>query len=107
MWRIGTVSSRLDIQVLCFGQHLVAKVLTELVRRLQISAPAQDVGELFLHREVGEAGGLALLELDKHIYVAIRREVVAEYRAEKGQAANMMAPAEVDDAIVRDFDAHP
>src|SRR5260370_1741245 len=107
MWRIGTVSSGSDIQFLGFGQHLVAKVFTELVRSLQISAPAQDVGELFLHRKVGEARGVPLIELDEHIYVAVRGEVVAEYRAEKGQATNMMAPAEVDDAIVRDVDAHP
>src|SRR6266403_1728483 len=107
MWRIGTVSSRLDIQFLGFGQHLVAKVFTELARSLQIGAPAQDVGELFLNRKVGEARGVPLVELDEHIYGAVRGEVVAKYRAEKGQATNMMAPAEVDDAIVRDCDAHP
>jgi hypothetical protein len=35
------------------------------------------------------------LKLDQHINVAIRPEIVAQHRAEKGQLSNMMPAAEV------------
>jgi hypothetical protein len=48
---------------------------------------------------------LLRLELDEHVDVAVRPEVVAEHGTEQGQPLAMTLPAEVGNAIPRNLDA--
>src|SRR6266849_229276 len=105
MCRIGTVSSCLDIQLLRLGEHLVAEVLARRVGGVQVDAAPQDRGQLILHPEEGEPGRLTRFELDEDVHVALGREIVAQERAEEGQAADVVATAEVSDPLVWDLDA--
>src|SRR5258706_13709227 len=99
MWRIGTVSSRLDIHFLRLCQDLVAEVLAQLLRGSEVDAPAEDLCQFLRDVEEREARGLARLELDQNVHVAVRPEVVAQDRAEEGEPTDVMAPAEVGDSF--------
>src|ERR1700693_1202407 len=95
MWRMGTVSSRLDIHLLGLSQDLVAEVLAQRVHGVQVDPPAQDLRQLILHAREREARRTTRLKLDQHVNVAIRREVVAQDRTEEGEPANVVTAAEV------------
>src|SRR3712207_7412556 len=48
---------------------------------------------------------VAGLELDQHVHVAVGAEVVAQHRAEEGELADVVLPAELGDALAVDGDA--
>jgi len=47
------------------------------------------------------------LELDQHVNIALGAKIVAQNGAEESQLADMMAPAELRDAISRKSYVHP
>jgi hypothetical protein len=78
----ATSGSCCDINVAGVEQDAVAEVAAERRARIQIDAPAQEGRQLFLQTEEGEARRAAILELDQHVHIAFRSEVVPEDRAE-------------------------
>jgi hypothetical protein len=56
---------------------------------------SQETREFFLDRNKPKAHDMTWFKLDQHIYVAVRSEIVPQDRAEEGQSADMLFPAEL------------
>src|SRR5215469_9287082 len=103
MWRSRTVLSWRDILNLGLGKYSIAEVTAQEPRCVEIDGSAQDSRQLVLHREKFEAGSVSRLELHDHIHVAVRQKVFAQNRPEERELSNMIAPAEVANALRWNF----
>jgi hypothetical protein len=61
---------------------------------MQVHCSPEQPAKLVLHGEEAQPRRSLRSELNEHVDVAIRAEVVAQGRAEDGQAANTVLPAE-------------
>jgi hypothetical protein len=60
-----------------FGENPSPEILAQRVRRVQVHFPAQGLAQLLLHlEEPKEPGHVSGFELDEHVYVTLRTEVV-------------------------------
>src|SRR3954453_14104780 len=95
MWHRRTPSSGfiLDLRRL---HALVAEVAAQVFRRAQVHLPrAQQRRELQLDLGHGEQARLGVrLEPDQQVDVAVRPRAAVQHRAEQGQPADAVAPAE-------------
>src|SRR5918911_200318 len=93
MWRMRTTSrgGSAGIEHLGLTYDRVPELRTQRRRGVQVHAPAEECGQLVLQGDEGEAGHMPGLELDQHVEIAVRAEVVgAQHRAEQGQPADMV-----------------
>jgi hypothetical protein len=85
--------------------HRVSKVFAQILRGAKVDpSTPQDSRELSL--EPGnseEAHGRPQLELNQHIYVALRPEIRTQYRTEERKLANSVPRAEFGYSFTADF----
>jgi len=87
--------SRGDIERFGAPQDLIANSWIEELWRHHVHAPAvQQLRELALDRDEVESRNVARLELDEHVYVAVRAEVVPKNRAKQCQPPDVIASTE-------------
>ena len=76
--------------------HVFPEVPAEIVRRAHVDTPAaHHRGELTFHRrQTQQSGYVAGFELNQHVDIACRAEVVPHHRPEQGETANAVLLAE-------------
>ena len=80
------------------SKDLVAEVAGEIRRIPQVYGETENLRKLHLQsREPDEPGGPAGLELDQHIDVAARREVLPEHAPEQAKGRDAVPTSEVGD----------
>jgi hypothetical protein len=87
------------------GERSVAEVAAQKPRCVKVNPAAENLRQLFLHREEVEAWSVTGLELNDHIHVTVRPKIVAKYRAEEREPANVMPPTKVANPLRRYFDS--
>jgi hypothetical protein len=85
--------------------HSVSEVFAQVLRSAKVdSSTSQDCRELALEPgKSEEAYGRPQLELNQHIYVALRPEIRTQYRTEKRKLTNSVPCAEFDYSFIADF----
>jgi hypothetical protein len=83
IWRYVIPLSRRIVH-LGFREHLFTEVAAQESWRVQVHLPAEEAAELFLDGKEAQPRNMSGLELDEHVHVAIRTEIVPENRAEQG-----------------------
>lgn len=74
---------------------LVPEVPAEVLGRPQVHFSPEQRREFRLHSgEADHAGSMPFFELDQHVYVTVRTEVLAQYGAEKRVPGNVVPPTE-------------
>jgi hypothetical protein len=86
-------------------QHAVPEVGAEELGGVELDALVEEVGELSLQAEEGQAGDVAGFELDEDVDIAVRAEVLAQDRAEEGEAADVVPATEGLEAAAGDVDS--
>jgi len=71
---------------------------------MQVDLPTQEGREVVLEVHQRETGNVPGLELDEHVDVAVRSEVVAENRAKEGESPDVVAATEIGQALAIDRD---
>lgn len=99
------MSPRCVIKNVGLGEHFVAEILAETLRRVQIHSPTKNRGEFVLLRKESQTCPRARLEFDQNVNVAVWSEVVAKDRTEQGQSADVVPPTEVGDLLMRKPDS--
>jgi hypothetical protein len=85
--------------------HRVSEVFAQVLRGAKVdSSTSQDRRELSLEPgKSEEAHGRPQLELNQHIYVALRPEIRTQYRTEERKLANSVPCAEFGYSFTADF----
>jgi len=103
--RMPSSSSRGDILVQCFSQHLVSKRGMQLGGSTQVDLATQSRRQLPRHACDGQiANTYTGSEFHQHVHVTVRPEVVAQDRAEQSQPSDPVLTAEPRNAIVWNVD---
>ena len=92
-------SSCRDREAPGFAENFVAEVGAQALGRVQIDLSLEELAQLVLEGDEAEARGAPRLELDEHVDVALRREVIAEDAPEQREADDAVAPEELGDTI--------
>src|SRR5215510_8977890 len=95
------------IEHLRLVEDFMPEIQTPILRCVQVCLSAENLRQLSLHCEDGQAWRLSGLKLHQHVHVASGREVIAQHRAEERQLANVMAPAKRGDFFSWDLDLRP
>jgi hypothetical protein len=95
MCRIGTVSSRCDIQVSSLGQHPIAQVGAQAAGNMNVRTPPEQRGQGVLDAGEREERDLCPgLELHEDVDVARFGEVVTQDGPEERQSSDPMSPTQ-------------
>ena len=103
MWFRRTVLSCRDIQILRLGKNFVAKIVAQEPRGVEVDFSEEQGAQLVLHGEEIQSGRLTRLEFDEDVHVAICPEIIAQHGAEQSKPANVVAPAELSDSVLRNI----
>ena len=95
MWRSRTIGSWRDILNLCLRHRLLTESGTQECRGIEVDFPSQQLGEFSLHSKEFQPRHVSRFKLDEDIYIARRREVLAQYRTEKRQSTDVPPPAKL------------
>src|SRR6185295_1302371 len=83
-------------------QYFVANSVVQELRGHQIHGPAsEERGELVLETNETQSRHVSGLELDEHVDVALGPEILPQDGAEQGQPADVIAPAELGELVLR------
>ena len=82
-------------------QYAFSEIPTEACGRIQVDPSTKQICQFILHGDEVEAGRATRLELDKHVYVGLGAEIVAQHRTEQRQPADVMATAELGNLLTR------
>jgi hypothetical protein len=77
------LGSRRVIEHGCLSGYVGPEVWAEPFPGVQIDRATDKRGQLLLNGEECQARYVAWLEVDQHVYVALRSEVVTQHRAEE------------------------
>lgn len=100
----GGEGSRSDVERLCFRQHAAPEVRTQTLRGVQIDPSAKQQGKFLLHVEERETRGMAGLEFDQDIDIALGTEILTGHRAKEGQSPDVVLLVERSDSAIIDSD---
>ncbi len=100
----GSLSCR-DILDPGLGQNPPAEIGTQKPWCVQVNSPPEDLRQLLFQREEFEARNVSRLELDQHVNVTVRPEIVAKHRSEQCKPANVVAPAKTGKDFLVNHDA--
>src|SRR6266849_10601542 len=92
--------SRCDILDNGFGLHALTEVGTEPLQGVEIDLAPKEIRQLLLHAEERETRNVVRIELDQHVDVTVRAEVVAQDRPEQRELTDVVATAEVRDLVL-------
>lgn len=71
---------------------------------MEVHRPSQKLRKLALKREEAKPRDMTLFELDEHVHVALRAEIIPENRAEQGKPPDVVPPAELPERCAWDLD---
>jgi hypothetical protein len=83
----------------------ITESLAQEPRSVQINLATCHVGQFILHAKELESRDASRFKLHEHIYVAIRPEVVPQYRPKQREARDVMSPAKFRNSFFRDVEA--
>lgn len=87
--------SRRVIHHLRFVEYLLTEQRTQETDGIQVYRPIEYLCELSLHPKESQTGSVAGLELDQHVHITVRREILSNDRTEEREASDSMPATEV------------
>src|SRR5690625_3349234 len=100
----GRVIDRLDPAESMLSEDVV-RALLDRSARVEIDLSSQDLAEFLLEHEEPETGRPTRLELDHHVHIARRPEIVPQSRTEQLQPLDPVPAAELGDRRLGDSDS--
>lgn len=94
------------IEHLRLVKDLLPEIRTETVRSVQVHCSTEELRQLVMHGDECKSRRITRLEFNENIDIAFRHKIIAQHRAEKGEFTDMVAPAELGNFILRDFDSY-
>src|SRR5690349_960459 len=99
-----SLASCRDILNFGLAQGFIAEVVAQEPRCVQVDAASENPRELILHGEEGETRRAPREELDEHVDIAVRPEIVAQDRSEERELPDAVTAAESSDFLAVDRD---